>query len=138
MVSTKAVRGGLYQKLNTASVTSLLADGSAGLYHSVAPPNARFPFVVYNKQSGTSAWRFGGNAMDTHVWLVKAVDRNEKSGPAEDIAKAIAGVLDFKTLTMSEGQNLFTARESDVDYVETSGDQQYRHHGAYYRVVVQD
>jgi hypothetical protein len=47
-------------------------------------------------------------------------------------------VLDHQTLTLAEGTNLFTARESDVDFVETDGDQQYRHHGALYRVVVAD
>lgn len=138
MVSSKVTRGGIYQKLNTSSVTSLLAAGSASLYHAVAPPDAAFPFIVYNKQSGVSRWRFGGNAMDSHVWMVKAVDRNSKSGVAEDIAKAVADVLDFKVLSLANGTNLFTARESDLDYEETLGDQQYRHHGALYRVVVQD
>ena len=136
MVSDKAIRQGLYEKLNTASVTSLLADGSASLRHAVAPPTGRFPFVIFNKQSGTPIQRFGGNAYDTHLWLVKAVARDTSSSTAEDIAKAIDDLLDFGTITVSGATLLFLARDSDVDYVETDGDQTYRHHGALYRVAI--
>ena len=138
MVGTKAVRQAIYERLNTASVTSLLADGSAGIVHAVARPESEYPFVVINKQSGVSTLRFGGNAFDTHIWMVKAVDRDTKSGRAEDIAKAVAGRLDFQSLTISGSLHMFTARVSDIDYVETEGDQHYRHHGALYRISVQD
>lgn len=138
MVSTKAVRQAIYQKLNVASVTSLLASGSASLSHAVAPATAGYPFVIFQKQSGTPTGRFGGQAMKSDLWLVKAVDRNTTSSRAEDIDKAINDVLDFQTLTVTGGSNPYLARESDVDYLETEGDQQYRHHGALYRLVTQD
>lgn len=136
MVSDKAIRQALYQKLNTASVTGSLADGSASLRHAVAPPGDRFPFVIFNKVSGTPTRRFGGNAFDSQIWLVKVVTRDSSSSVAEDVAKAIDDLLDFGTLTITGGTLLFLARESDVDYVETSGDQSYRHHGANYRIAV--
>lgn len=135
MVSDKAIRQGIYEKLNVASVTSLLAEGSASIRHAVAPPSGQFPFVIFNKQSGTPTRRMGGNAFDSQIWLVKAVARDTTSSTAEDISKAIDDLLDFGTLTITGATLLFLARESDVDYVETDGDRQYRHHGAYYRLT---
>ena len=136
MVSDKAIRQGLYQALNVAAVTGSLAEGSASLRHAVAPPTGLFPFVIFNKVSGTPTRRFGGNAFDSQIWLVKAVARDTSSSAAEDIAKAIDDLLDFGTITVSGATLLFLARESDVDYAETDGDQTYRHHGALYRVAI--
>lgn len=136
MVSDKAIRQGLYEKLNTASVTGLLANGSASLFHGVGRTNTGFPYVIFSKQSGIPVQRFGGNAYDDHIWLVKAVARDTSSSTAEDIAKAIDDLLDFGTLTITGGTLLHLARESDVDYTETDGDQTFRHHGANYRLDV--
>lgn len=136
MVSDKAIRQGLYEKLNVALVTTYLPDGSAGIRHAVAPASTRFPYVIFNKQSGIPAQNFGGNAYDNHVWLVKAVANDTSSSTAEDIAKAIDDLLDFGSITVSGGTLLFLARDSDVDFVETDGDQTYRHHGANYRLIV--
>lgn len=137
MVSTKAVRTALYTKLNVAAVTTPLGSGSASLVHAVASPTAAYPLVIFNKQAGTPTDRFQGLAFDSHIWLVKAVARGTTSSSAEDIAKAINDLLHFGTLTITGGTLMHMARTSDVDYVETSGDQTYRHHGALYRLVVQ-
>lgn len=136
MVSDKAIRVGLYTKLNVASVTASLPNGSAGIRHAVAPPGALFPFVIFDKVSGTPTRRMGGNAWDDQLWLVKVVDRAESSSVAEDTAKAIDDLLDFGTLTVSGGVTLAVLRDSDVDYTETDGDKTYRHHGARYRLSV--
>lgn len=135
MVATKAIRQGLYQKLNVSSVTTLLASGSASLHHAVAPASASWPLVVFQKQAGTPVARMGGQAMKNDLWLVKAIDRNTSSSRAEDIDAAINTVLDYQTLAVAGGENLFLARQSDVDYLETVGDQVFRHHGALYRVT---
>jgi hypothetical protein len=136
-VNTKAIRTALYQKLNTASVTSLLASGSASLFHEIAPGTAAYPLVIFGKQSGVATKRFGGNALDSQLWLVKGIVRGQSSSVAEDIANAVSDLLDFGTLTISGGSLMHMARESDVDYTETNNDQQFRHHGALYRLVVQ-
>lgn len=138
MVGAKEVRQALYERLNHASITSLLTDGSAGIRHAVARPETRFPFLLINRQSDTPILRFGGPAFQNEVWLVKAVDRGTKSSVAEDIASAVADRLDFQQLTVSGASFMFMARLSGVDYVETEGDQHYRHHGALYRISVQD
>jgi hypothetical protein len=143
VVSDKAIRQGFYQKLNTASLTSLLAEGSASLNHYIAKLDAPFPFVIFHKQSGRPVNRFGGNAFDDHLWLVKGLstgtvtrDGTPTSSAAEDIAKAIDDLLDFGTITVSGGTVLALTRESDVDYTETVNDQMYAHRGALYRLRV--
>lgn len=136
MVSTKAIRVALYEKLNTASITGLLASGSASLFHEQAPGTAAYPFVEFGKQSGVATKNFGGNAFDSQLWRVKAVVRGQSSSVAEDAAKAISDRLDFGTLTITGGTLLHLSRVSDIDYTETVNDTQYRHHGALYRLVV--
>lgn len=138
MVSNKQVRVALYTKLNVASVTSLLATGSASIYHGVAPQNSAFPLLVFSKQSGTEVDRMGGEAYRTTLWTIKAIARGTSSSTAEDIDKAVFDLLHFGTLTITGADTMFMARESDVEFVETSGDVQYRHVGGVYRVAYQD
>lgn len=137
MVTAKAVRQALYAKLNVAAVTTLLDAGSASLFHAVAPPNSGFPFVIFNKQSGRPSPRTLTTELEDELWLVKGVTRGKKSGPAEDIAKAVDDALDLSTLSITGATSLYVARVSDVDYIETDDDDQYRHHGAVYRLVIE-
>lgn len=137
MVSNKAVRVGLYLKLNVASVTSLLASGSASIHHAVAPATASYPLIVFFKQSGSPVGAFGEQAYKSDLWTVKAIDRSTSASRAEDIDAAVNAVLDYQTLTVTGGSNLDLRRVSDVDYLESEGDQQYRHVGAMYRVAVE-
>lgn len=136
MVSGTAIRQAIYQCLNVPSVTTLLANGSASLIHAQADASDDYPFVIFNKQSSRSHHVMGAHAYDDQMWLVKAVDRNTKSGPAESIAAAVDELLDLGSLSIDGGDLLLLSRVSDVDYVETDGDQTYRHHGALYRLSV--
>lgn len=138
MVSDKAVRTAIYSKLNVAGITTSLGSGSASIVHGVASPTAAYPIVVFHKQASTNVNRFGGEAYRNQLWLVKAVAKSTSSSTAEDIDKAINDLLNFGNLTITGGDDMSLIRESDVSYVETSGDTQYRHHGAYYRLRVQD
>jgi hypothetical protein len=137
VIGTKAVRQALYQKLNVSSVTTLLANGSASIHHAVAPATGSYPLIVFFKQSGSPVGAFGKQAYKSDLWTVKAVDRSQSSSRAEDIDAAINAVLDYQTLTVSGGSNIDLRRESDLDYLESEGDQQYRHVGATYRVAVE-
>jgi hypothetical protein len=138
VVSSKVVRTALYNKLNTASVTSLLGSGSASLVHAVASPTANYPLCVFHKQAGTSTNRFGGEAFKDHLWVVKGVVKATSASVAEDIDAAATALLNFSTLSLSSGSLMSMIRESDVDYPETTGDIQYRHCGGIYRLKVQD
>jgi hypothetical protein len=137
MVNNKAIRVGLYNKLNVAGITSLLAKGSASLFHAVVPSSGSYPLVVFNKQAGTPTHQFGGAHFDSQLWLVKAIVKGGSSSEAEDIAKAIADQLDFGTLTITGGTLMHLERESDVDYAEVSDGEVFRHHGFLLRLIVQ-
>lgn len=137
MVNNKAIRQALYEKLNTASVTSLLASGSASLFHAVAPSSGAYPMLIFNKQSGTPTHQFGGSHFDSQMWLVKGIVKGGSSSVGEDIAKAVADVLDFGTLTISGGTLMHLTRESDMDYAEEQSGETYRHHGSLFRLTLQ-
>jgi hypothetical protein len=134
-VST-VIRQGIYEKLAaTGGVTSLLAT-TTSIYHGQAPPNAAYPLIVFWKQNPKLRTRvFGGVAFESEVWMVKAVDRNTTSNAAEAISEAVSTTLTNGTITVSGRtlQDLFPT--GDLDYLETDGDQTYRHHGVLYRVV---
>lgn len=138
MVNNKAVRQSIYVKLNVSAVTTLLGSGSASLVHGVAPPTAAYPLCVFHKQSGVTTNRFGGEAFKNHLWLVKGVAKAGSSSAAEDIDKAANDLLHFGDLTITGADDMYLARESDIEYVETDGDIQYRHVGGLYRLCVQD
>lgn len=137
MVSVKAVRQALYERLNVVSVTSQLGSGSASLVYEIAPPSASYPLCVFARQSDVSTLRFGGNAFDSQIWMVKGVVRGGTPSVAEDIDKAVRDLLDFGSLTISGGSLMHLARLDGLGFTETVGDQTYRHVGSSYRLVVQ-
>lgn len=129
------VRKGIYSKLTGASaVTSLVG---ARIYHQQAPPSADFPFIIFSKSAGTKV-----RAMQTpesvrrDTWLVKAVDRNTTANLADAIAGAIDSTLDGGTLTVEGKSVIDLYHVGDVEYIEDDGDQQYRHAGASYSLVL--
>ena len=139
MVSDKAIRQALYQRLNVSSVTMMLSSGSASLVHGQGPDSASYPLCVFNKQSGRPDLRgFGGNDARNQLWLVKGVVRATSASVAEDIDKAVNDRLHNATLTITGGTTLYLAREGDINYPEVIGDQTYWHVGALYRTVVTD
>lgn len=134
-VSTKAIRRGLYSALTGASsITDLVGQR---VFHQKAPKDTQLPFIVFFKQSGTPTYAFGATAFDTQSWVVKAVDRDESSDRAEDIAAAVDALLTNGSLTLQSGSLMDLRRQSDIDYLEDDEGVQYRHHGASYRVVAQ-
>ena len=137
MVSNKAIRQAIYQKLNVSSVTTLLGSGSASLVHEIAPPSATYPLCLFARQSDVSTLRFGGNAFDSQIWQVKGIVRTTSSSVAEDIDKAVRDLLDFGSLTITGGSLMHMARESGFEFAENEGDEVYRHVGSLYRVTVQ-
>lgn len=61
-------RAALFSALNGASgVTSLLATTSS-IFHRRAPLDAGFPFILFNKQTGTPTWSFEGPPLDDQLW----------------------------------------------------------------------
>lgn len=130
------LRKAIYQKLTTTNdVTSKLATPTS-VFHGQAPPDAEYPFIIFNKQSISRTRAFAKTtAFEAESWLVKAVDRNTTSNPAEAIRNAVDAALTNGTLTVTGGTVEDCYPTGDVDFLETDGDQTYRHHGLIYRIV---
>jgi hypothetical protein len=120
----------------TAAVTDLLADGADGVYHRVAEINQASPYVIVTKMAGTPTYTMGGLALQSDVWLVKAVHRARTSRHAEDIAAAIDAALTDAQISIDGSDLLDLRRLSDVDYGEPDGDHLFHHCGATWRVTL--
>jgi hypothetical protein len=122
------------------TLNALLATPPSGysksIYHQQAPGGAQFPFVVFQKQAGTPTEAFGDpDAMDTDVWLIKAVDRSTSADGAEAVQARLQALLNDATLSISGATLLYLRRQSDVEYPEVSDGVTYNHAGALYRLV---
>lgn len=131
-----AVRQSLYSKLTgTSSITSKLATASS-VFHGQAPPDAAYPYIIFHKQAKSRRRAQAKTvAFEDETWMVKAVDRNTTSNIAEAISEAVEAVLTNGDLTVSGKTFHDVFPIGDVDYLETDGDQTFRHHGANYRVT---
>ena len=103
------VRRALYGQLTSGGSslrTAGLGDPAPGytwaIYYQEAPQGALYPFVIFSKSSGVPTEAFHDpSALETDVWMVKAVDRDSSSDRAEAIADAIKTLLNDQTLSIS-------------------------------------
>jgi hypothetical protein len=140
-----ATRRALYGRLSgDTTLTNLLgapATGyTKGIYHQVAPSGAAFPFVIFSKSSGVPTEAFHDpSALDTDVWLVKAVDKGNTADTAEAIADRLVTLLNDAPLSISGGKTLLALRrQSDVEYAETESGVTYHHVGSLFRLTTTD
>lgn len=136
------IRRALYGKLaGDTTLTNLLGTPAAGrnksIYFGYAPDTAQYPFVVLNKQAGTPTYTHATKpAYETDVWLVKVVDRNTDTDPAEAASARLNALLTDGSLSIAGGDTvMWLRRESDVDYQETAEGVSYVHSGSLYRLV---
>ena len=146
------VRRAIYGALTSSGqLLGLLGAPAPGftqsIYHDQAPDNAGFPFVVLSKSSGVPTEAFHDpSALETDVWLVKAIARaNDMPAPsqsasdrAEMIADTIKTLLNDYPLSISGATCLYLRRESDVEYAELADGVVYRHCGSLYRLITTD
>jgi len=135
------VRRAIYGKLaGDTTLNTMLGAPSTGysksIYHQQAPAGAQFPYILFQKQAGNPTEAFGDpSAIDTDVWLVKAVDRNTSADPAEAAAARIIVLLNDAALSISGSVLLYLRRQSDVEYPEEIDGVQYKHAGSLFRLV---
>ena len=122
--------------LASPGVTSLLGTPTS-IYHRRAPGGAKPPLVVYDKRSGVPNYSFGGQPVDRTLWIVRGVAFARTADRAEDIGAAIDAALTDAPLTIFGRHLLEICRESDVNYVEQVGKEQFQHVGAMFRVLTQ-
>jgi len=129
------VREALEAKLKADAQLVGLLSGASKVIHRRPPGEKYTPFVIVDKQGGNDIYSFGGRVFVDQTWLVKGVDRGRTADRAEDIGRRIDAVLTDATLTLTSGTVLYCRRETDVDYDEASGDQQFWHVGGVFRIV---
>jgi hypothetical protein len=136
-----AARRAIYGKLaGDTTINGLLGAPVSGyskaIYYQEAPEGAAFPFVILSKQSGVPTEALTDpSALETDVWLVKAVDRGSTADTVEAIQARAQALLNDAVLSISGATHLYLRRESDVDYSEVSNGVQYRHAGSLYRLI---
>jgi hypothetical protein len=138
-----ATRRAIYGKLSgDTTLTALLAAAPTGysqnIFYQSGPDSAQFPLVILSKQSGVPTQAFHDpTALDTEIWLVKAVDHNSSADPAEAIQARLKTLLNDATLSIGGGATLLhLRRESDVDYQEITSGESYIHAGSLFRLVL--
>lgn len=133
----RAVYGALAGDVTLNALLGTPATGfSKAIYHREAPAGATPPFVIINKQAGTPTEAFGvPSALETDVWLVKAVDRSPSADAAEAVQSRIQTLLNDATLSISGRALHYLRRQSDVEYGETIDGVRYQHAGSLFRLV---
>lgn len=138
-----AIRRALYGKMaGDTTLMNMLNDPAPGfgkaLYHQLAPPEAKFPYVVFAKQSGVPAYSMAARDYDNDLWLVKGVDRQVEGAdadPVDAIAARLDALLTDGSLSISGRRQLYFRRESDVEYVDLHGDEIFLHAGVLFRLL---
>lgn len=147
---SNAARRALYNRIvSGTAIDGYLGTPAAGythaVYHNQAPANAEFPFIVFSRSSGVPTDTFHRpGALETDVWLVKAVDKNTTADRAEAAATRVQALLNgtWGTATAPQpptisgaGTALYLQRESDVEYAEVTEGVTFHHCGALYRLI---
>lgn len=125
--------------LNALLATPNIAGFPKSIYYEEAPAGAAYPYIIFNQQSGVPTEAFTDpSALETDVWLVKAVDRNTTADVAESIRARCVVLLNDTTLSISGASLLYLRRRSDVRYPENTDGIQYRHAGSLFRLITTD
>lgn len=139
------IRRAVYGKLaGDSTLTALLGAPASGyskaIYHNQAPAGAAYPYVVFQKQSGVPTEAFGDpSALETDVWMVKAVDRSTSADIAEAIRERLKTLLNDATLSISGATLLYLRRQNDSpEYTELTDGVIFQHVGSLFRLVSTD
>ena len=134
--SRRAIYGAM---AGDTTLDGLLASPPTGyahsVYYQVAPDEADYPFVIFNRQAGTPSYALGGKTHEAEVWLIKAVDRSDTADAADAIAARLNALLTDASLSISGATQLYLRRESDIDYAEVVDGVTYRHAGSNFRLI---
>lgn len=130
---TTALETGLYNALSGG--TALTSElGGTFIYNKQAPQTPSDKFVILQ-------WQGGGDENETKhrtrnvIYTVRGVATSQED--AATIDGLIDSLLHLQTLTVTGYTNFWTARESDVNFVEQDAGGVNRYHvGAQYRIRI--
>jgi hypothetical protein len=119
----------------TPAITGIVGDRS---YLDLAPPDAQYPFIVYQLQSATDLYGVGAQRIwsDNEV-LIRGVARVDTYEPLAPLAQQIDAAFDAMTVSTTGGQVLIARRIRQYASVEEYEDGPIRHLGGLYRIFAQ-
>jgi len=125
----------IYNALNGGATGS---GAATGIYEKIAIPGATFPYVVFQKVTGTDEYTFGNHrTLRSVVYLIKAVDQGHDSQQAQQIMDNVDTDLHDAALSVNGYTTMSCVRESDMpSMTEVVQGTTYQYEGAYYRVFV--
>ena len=123
----------LYSTLTGGTALTALLAGTTSVYNSAVPRDVSYDVVVFQLMGGGD-----DNETPTRskslVYMVKGVSQTSMK-TAGLIDNQIDTLLHRKTLTVTGWTNFWTAREQDIEFVETTPEgRNYWHSGGLYRV----
>ena len=127
----------LYSRLQTTSaITSLLA-GTTAIYHLQAPEGQAYPYVVFNTQGGGDVNDTANRLKNLMVFVRAYSTGSDGAAQGGSIDAQVDTALHLSPLTVSGWTNIWLARETDIELVETTpaGKQVYAT-GGMYRVMI--
>jgi hypothetical protein len=132
-----SVRTALYATLTADTGLTRLLASPESVFHQVAPLDARFPYVIFAKQTGRPTWAFDGRLYG-ELWLVKAVCEGASATAAEDIDGELDRTLNDAAPSIDAKTLLYLRRDSDINYLEQGdGTDMWHHVGGVYRLVTE-
>lgn len=110
-----------------------------GVYFDVAPPG-RTQYVVVSMEFHEDAYTFDGPALETTLYLVKAIERiSDGDGNTKRAAARIHELLQDQPLTITgyvHSATTRTGRARDTEADEIDNDARWQHRGGRYQVIV--
>ena len=109
--------------------------GGTAIYNRLVPQGTACPYVLFFRSAATEQNSSPRRARDL-IYTVKAVTQDDLK-EAEDIDVEIDTLLHGAALTITGWGNYWTARETDISYLELgAAGVIYYHVGAQYRVRI--
>lgn len=121
------------------TLVAALANGTAGIWTDVLPPDAGYPAVQVLHYTGSDLIHMG----NVHIWadlvyIVRGVVTGRSFLPLKTIAKRIDAVLSVTSGSTADGEVLGCHRENPFRMVEDDGERSFRYLGGFYRLFVKD
>ena len=124
---------GIYSLLSAGTALTTELGGTA-IYNKIAPSGTSLPCVIFQWQGGGDENLTPGRQRSP-VYTIKAVASTQAKATAID--GHIDTLLQHGTITVTGYTNFWTAREGDVNYVETdAGGKPTYHIGGMYRIRI--
>ena len=122
--------------LETAIYTRLTGDATlmalvTGVYAILAPDDAKFPLVVYQKLHSVDSYTLSRRIETNYSYQIKAINRGRSKSAIGSAMQCIDELLTLQPLAVTGYQVYVVRRTGDIpDYQELIGDTIYFHVGA--------